>query len=507
MAQIPEEILQSELLSLIKSDRFYGSIQGIEEIERLNSRDQEEGVLPKFTIDYLLRHKAYRSAKFILNSLTESFTILNGEDILSVSLQKGEYLKPDFLLVNNKTQQVIIIELKRERNAERQTVTELTGYAHEVKNHLPFLADYNFLFIIVSTEYNTLLQHSVGNLLLNNTHKVLCLKPVVDGSSVSHFDIVLPDSWSDLDINYLDRKSFFGKEIQIKFKDASKPLSLLKTAIDLMVKDGERNHSHGFILLCQLEDDIYSLRIYILNPYNIFKRSIKLDLTPKNHENPLAKYILDAKSDSGLELAVRNLAENSLQYFAKYPDTKVLWKDNTDWEQDRQEAMSKALPLYMDSWGIVSEFTHEMFLHPGASERLIPEAYLYEDNFHKPEIVLQLIDQITKSDLFEFGSIKIKDLFYYGSMLGMFQKISDMSSLSFKLLSFVNWLFIDLAEPVKEVAFKCQDSIKELNPPALQLTLSPMRNKENIDKIEEYIEWMNNEFLEGRDYPNCQRET
>ncbi|HDR7807283.1 MULTISPECIES: hypothetical protein [Bacillus] len=498
MAQVYEEVLQGELLKIIQSGQFYDSIQGIEEIDRLNERDYDEDLFPKFTIDYLLRQKAYRSAKFILQSLKEGFTIINGNSIRSVSLQSGEYLMPDFLLVNDETQQVIIIELKREKNAERQTVTEITGYAHEVKNHLPFLADYNFSFVIVSTEYNTLLQHSVGNLLLNNTHKVLCLNPVIKDNKISCLDIVLPNSWSDLDINYLDRNFFFGKELHIHFENVSQPLSLLTTAMDLIVRDGERNHSHGFILLCKLKDKTYSLKIYILNPYNIFKKSLELNMTPKNQGNPLAQYILGANGEKGLERTIRNLAEQGMRYFAKYTETKIIWGDNSDWEHDRQEAMSTALPLYIDSWGIINEFTHEIFLHPGASDRFVPEAYLYENNFHNPEIGLQIIDQITKNDLFAFGKIKLNDLFHFGSMLGMCQKISDSSKLNFEMLAFLNWLVMDLAHPCKEVGFRCQDCIEELCPPTLQLTTYPVdRIKENVSKIEEYIKWMNGEFLEG----------
>lgn len=73
MAQVYEEVLQGELLKIIQSGQFYDSIQGIEEIDRLNERDYDEDLFPKFTIDYLLRQKAYRSAKFILQSLKEGF--------------------------------------------------------------------------------------------------------------------------------------------------------------------------------------------------------------------------------------------------------------------------------------------------------------------------------------------------------------------------------------------------------------------------------------------------
>ncbi|EMI9087513.1 hypothetical protein [Bacillus sp. AW] len=53
MAQVHEEVLQSELLKIIQSGQFYDSIQGIEEIDRLNERDYDEDLFPKFTIDYL----------------------------------------------------------------------------------------------------------------------------------------------------------------------------------------------------------------------------------------------------------------------------------------------------------------------------------------------------------------------------------------------------------------------------------------------------------------------
>ncbi|MGM0896709.1 MAG: hypothetical protein ACQEV0_02360 [Bacillota bacterium] len=498
MTRIQEEILQGELLRIIKSGQFYNSIEGIEEIERLNGSDYDDYAFPKFTIDYLLRQKTYRSAKFIIESLKEGFTILNGENIRSISLQKGEYLKPDFLLINDETQQVIIIELKREKNAERQTVTEITGYAHEVKNHLPFLANYNFLFVIVSTEYNTLLQHSVGNLLLNNTHKILCLKPLIDGNKILGLDIVLPTSWSDLDINYLDKEFFFGKEIQINFENVSNPKKILKTASELIAREGERNHSHGFILLSQLENNTYSIKIYILDPYKIFKKSINLDMTPKNHGNPLAQHIIEADGEKGLERTLIHLAENGVCYLKKYPNTTMVWGENTNWEKDRVGRMNLTLPLYIDSWGIISEFTDEILLHPGASDRFIPEAYLFEKNFHDPEIGLQIIEQIIKDELFAFGKINLRDLFYYGSMLGVCKHVSSIKKHSFEMHSFLNWLLIDLAQPSKEVGFRCQDCKQELKPPTLSLHLNPEENiRENVENIQIYNKWINDEFLKG----------
>jgi hypothetical protein len=82
------------------------------------------------------------------------------------------------IFFNEARAQVIIVELKKSKQTERQAMTELLAYEHEVKNYFPFLSNLDLCFVLVSTEYSPLLEHSVAALTTWESKQILCLNPL-----------------------------------------------------------------------------------------------------------------------------------------------------------------------------------------------------------------------------------------------------------------------------------------------------------------------------------------
>lgn len=127
----------SWLQHLIEKEALLDSIQGQEAITFLTEAVGQEHFLPSFGIDYISRRASAEAADHVLSrlSLLEIISINT-----SISLTRGEVLRPDILCFNPETKTLVVFEVKRASETERQTVTELAGYEQELRNMLPFWA-------------------------------------------------------------------------------------------------------------------------------------------------------------------------------------------------------------------------------------------------------------------------------------------------------------------------------------------------------------------------------
>ncbi|VVO78554.1 hypothetical protein PS903_01642 [Pseudomonas fluorescens] len=120
-----------------------------------------------------------KSYKVCLGALNYNVLISENENI---SLQKGEVLRPDFLMYSSESEAIVIVELKNISAPTRQAGTELSAYSAEVRAYLPMLAESDVINVLVSTEWPTLLRHYVFNEIVWHQKNLICLKPVeVDG--------------------------------------------------------------------------------------------------------------------------------------------------------------------------------------------------------------------------------------------------------------------------------------------------------------------------------------
>ncbi|CZT26155.1 hypothetical protein [Pseudomonas cerasi] len=145
----PESEVVSWLQQLIEKEELLESIQGQEAITSLTDAVDQEYFLPSFGIDYISRRASAEAADHVLSrlGLLEIISINT-----SISLTTGEVLRPDILCFNPETKTLVVFEVKRASETERQTVTELAGYEQELRNMLPFLGNFDVCFVVVAAD-------------------------------------------------------------------------------------------------------------------------------------------------------------------------------------------------------------------------------------------------------------------------------------------------------------------------------------------------------------------
>ena len=121
----------------------------------------ETNQIPYFSIDYLIKQKVAKSAKYVYDLLDDVDLVIANKNI---SLEKSERLYPDLLLFSPDTSTFFIVEIKRGDKTERETITEILAYEHELKNLFPYLSSFEVCFVIIASDYNTLLSHSIYSL-------------------------------------------------------------------------------------------------------------------------------------------------------------------------------------------------------------------------------------------------------------------------------------------------------------------------------------------------------
>ncbi|MGI8463890.1 hypothetical protein [Pectobacterium punjabense] len=126
----------------------------IKEYYRESERTKKEGL--------------YR-AKEVYNALFDS-KHLSGN--LNISTADSTQMRPDLTLISPDAN-YILVELKTEKKAERQTVQELLAYSAAIKIQRQFMNE--FMFVIVASHWDTLLTAAVQAMIMDEK-KILPLK-------------------------------------------------------------------------------------------------------------------------------------------------------------------------------------------------------------------------------------------------------------------------------------------------------------------------------------------
>ena len=261
----PESEVVSWLLQLIENEELLASIQGKEAITSLADAVAQEYFLPSFSIDYISRRASAETADHVLSrlGLLEIISINT-----SISLTTGEVLRPDILCFNTETKTLVVFEVKRASETERQTVTELAGYEQELRNMLPFLGNFDVCFVVVAADWSTLLVHAVVSMNAWSGKQYLALKLTKD---VSGFGLLayLPEAWHLTGSTNLPVEALPSIDLYLACKggddlaseqgnidaggtsedDERWPPRIVLTAMDMIAREGDRAGSHGFMML------------------------------------------------------------------------------------------------------------------------------------------------------------------------------------------------------------------------------------------------------------------
>ncbi len=137
------------LVTQIQSGPLLDEIDGRESVTSLAAMASQDHFLPAFGIDHFSRRASANTAANVLEHLgsLESISV----DTI-ISLTTGKVLQPDIPCFNQETRTLVVFEVKRTRDTERQTVTELAGYEQELRNAAPFLGTFDVLFVVVAAK-------------------------------------------------------------------------------------------------------------------------------------------------------------------------------------------------------------------------------------------------------------------------------------------------------------------------------------------------------------------
>ena len=105
--------------------------------------------------------------------------------------------EPDLIAFNPEQRTVIVFEFKRSTQTERQALTELLAYEHEIRNSLHFWLVTISLTCCVPRTLSTLLEHAAAGAITWSEKNVLCLKANVVANQL-HLRVHIPPAWEYL---------------------------------------------------------------------------------------------------------------------------------------------------------------------------------------------------------------------------------------------------------------------------------------------------------------------
>lgn len=454
-----ESELQLNIIRLIQNGSFHSVIQGKHEIDHIISQDNNPNYIPNLSIDYMLRHRYVDGAQKVLKAIDGELKIINGEIIKNISLDKNERLLPDFIIVNEENNKIVLMELKGNKQTEREALTELMAYSQEIKNQLPFLTNYDLYYVVISTDFNTLLDHSIGGLLLGSNYNLLCLKPQMDSDELT-ISIHIPESWTDLRIAQIPPEAISSLSITLYPKLDSNEIEdvdceiILENAIDVLTYETNRNNAHGFCIGWKsVKTNVYILTVYELNPYELNKYFLK-ERNDLNLENPLFKHISNDVSETACYETLFGLAQSTFDYLKLYFDPQ--WESFSDWYSDQTYLTNQSIPYMMGYWGVINDFIRFYYMHPGV-RAYMPEFTRNHITYKYPLVGMQFLSYLFGTNLFKDGLFTLKDIFKFGQTMSLCLRYANAVSKgeqdgrSYYTARF-HWISYQLLPAIREVA-------------------------------------------------------
>lgn len=179
-----EKDIQKKLVDYINEHRtFLDLIKNSDDIEIPEITDKND-----FDLDKILKINNLKKYSDILEELIDLEIILADKNI---SFEKQEILRPDIVLFNpDRNYTFVVVEIKKDKQTEREALTELLAYQQEIKNACPFISDKNINFVLISKDWSPLLRHSVENINSWTTKSILPLKLNINDNDDIEFELL-----------------------------------------------------------------------------------------------------------------------------------------------------------------------------------------------------------------------------------------------------------------------------------------------------------------------------
>lgn len=443
-------------------EKKYGDIKSlinnIDKFEDLNT-DQ----IPYYSLDYLIKKKVAESSKYVYDLLDDVDLIIANKNI---SLDKTERLFPDLLLFSPENSTFFIIEIKRDEQAERQAITELLAYEHELKNLFPFMSNIEVCFILIASDFNTLLSHSVSSLSLWQNKKVLPLK--INGienedENEWSLSLYLPTSWTLLSLDsfksehifttnlVLEDKGAYTYNRDLNIKEQTVNFDILMRGMELIVKEAERNNVSGFVLLSRLTSSAlanWCFTICVVNPFSFYNN---LDYTSKIKDSFKTKY----HGEEFFSRCTTEIANKSKKYLEIF--FRPYFENFIDWKSQKKNLKNISHPISIDFFGQIDDIVNNFVINKEVRDYYYPEINDGNLDWKDARMGLNIIDNILYDNVFIEGNFDYYGFYKFGTYAGTLYKYFNILKDNTKLfeneyfLGKLKWLEIEFINAHREL--------------------------------------------------------
>lgn len=423
-----EEKLVDFLTSNIKADTLRDGIVGWEKLRQTVAKLRDPHLIPSFSVDLLCRHALAKSGLYVESVLSGLEMISRNKSISAVA---GEILRPDIIAFNRAQGVIVIFEIKHDAQTEREALTELLGYEQEVKNHFPFTSSFDICFVIVAREWSTLLRHSAASLASWSGKKILCLEAsgIIESPRL---EVVSEDSWHPISSIGIPDGGFKQLELLLKGRiEQNIGLRLVSTAMDMIVRNGDLQQSHGFVVgwyFPTLVENNFRITINTISAQSYFfldnplRSAVRQSEFSKFFEKTLPQRncaTFGASADKAIMAEAVGLLND---YWSVEVDSSSSWKDSVNLYK------RVALPIAVDCWGQIGEYSR--YFTTIASVRNFYMAHIGSGglDWRHPWVGLSILADITNERFLQRGSIGVQELFTVGALLGTTFEIDQKES-------------------------------------------------------------------------------
>lgn len=408
-----------------------GALTDAIEDEPRDPNDQSEWWVPGVPIDRYVTDSLAAAAHRVHRALRDAQLVSTASE--SISLDRTERLFPDLLLANPTSGTWVICEIKRSEKTEREAVTELLAYAHEVRNHLPFLASSDLGFVLISTEWGALLEHAVAAAVVGAGQSILPLRAELrDGVPTLHMHAI--EAWRPYGDGYLPPKAI-GTVHLCLYSEGDEadepPPAVLSTALDMIAHDGERLGGHGFAFCYE---DLwapglrggrrgYGILVGTLEPRSFLPELVGQGLEAPDR-TPVARFLSECDL-GGSPHHLYEVSSRAKAYLSRY--WHPMWEPGPDWGDERGPVTMgcqsqflmrhRMVPLETVFWGMLGDHARSTVTHP-AMKPVFAGALEHGIDWREPLLGLYLLDDATGMHPFRGGRFDCSGMFQFGLRLG-----------------------------------------------------------------------------------------
>lgn len=510
-AALTEAAIQAWLIARLKADDFVDSIDNWQDHVTSFADTSHADTLPHFSLDYAIRRRCLESSVEVMERL-HSLSILSADR--NISLSRGEVLRPDVVCIDKESQSLVLFELKKSGQTGRQALTELLAYEHELKNVLPFLAAFDVQFVLMSTEWNALMDHAAMSAVVWSRKNLLCLEVKHGDPQREFYCSVRPlSSWHLTGSVYLPEDSvacytlsLYADQIEGQADGETLDRRLL-TAVELIARKGDEQGSHGFALLWRDAWDLaapFAITICGIAPLTLY-RAMRLSGLVGEDVSDL-NVALDAlvssdmlTSPSGSLLRLCDCAVPLLSAISR-PTMEGL----SDWRTELPRLTLRAVPIIIDSWGLIGLFIRDLYAHPAVLKHQTEWMRFDVRNWQDPSIGLALVDRFFEPRFFANGLVWCADALNIGILIGLDISLRRAYALSAAagspsagiFLARLIWVQADLKIAFEEVRL-LTDAAKNVVAPDSPISLGKKYDLPTNEDWSPAIGWLAEQFFRG----------